>query len=101
VETITAINDGGLGIRFNTGRGYTQWQPGGIRPVLSLEVLSHISNSDVQAKRRRSLRKNDIELVYEYAGQIFCEMLGQTCYKEFYENNQMEYQEVLSFTFFV
>jgi hypothetical protein len=32
--------------------------------------------------------------MYEYAGQIFCEMLGQTCYPEFYENNQTEYQEV-------
>ena len=38
VETVTAINDGGLGVRYNLGRGYTQWQPGGIRPVLSLEV---------------------------------------------------------------
>ena len=34
--------------------------------------------------------------MYEYAGQIFCEMLGQTCYREFYENSQMEYQEVCS-----
>jgi hypothetical protein len=45
VETVTAINDGGLGIWYNTGRGYTQWQPGGIRPVLSLEVsLLHDSS---------------------------------------------------------
>jgi hypothetical protein len=33
--------------------------------------------------------------MYDYAGQIFCEILGQTCYKEFYENPEMEYQEVL------
>ncbi len=39
METITAINDGGLGIRYNAGRGPVNWQPGGIRPVLSLEVL--------------------------------------------------------------
>lgn len=38
VETITAINDGGLGIWYNPGR-YVQWQPSGIRPVLSLEVF--------------------------------------------------------------
>lgn len=38
VETVTAINDGGLGIWYNTGNCYTQWQPGGTRPVLSLEV---------------------------------------------------------------
>ena len=37
--------------------------------------------------------------MYEYAGQIFCEMLGQTCYSEFYENNQMEYQEVHTLNF--
>ena len=50
--------------------------------------------SKFQAKRRRSNKKDDIELMYDYAGQIFCEMLGQTCYPEFYENNQMNYQEV-------
>ena len=50
---------------------------------------------NVKAKRQRAKRKNDPDLIYEYAGQIFCEMLGQTCYKEFYENRQMEYQEVL------
>ena len=48
-----------------------------------------------KAKRRRSQKKDDIELIYDYAGQIFCEMLGQTCYKEFYESKHMEYQEVI------
>jgi hypothetical protein len=38
VEAVTAINDGGLGIRYNAGSGFVDWQPGGIRPVLSLEV---------------------------------------------------------------
>lgn len=38
VETITAINDGGLGIRYNIGNGNVQFQSGGIRPVLSFEV---------------------------------------------------------------
>ena len=41
VETITAINDGGLGIRYIQGRRPVKWQPGGIRPVLSIEVMSH------------------------------------------------------------
>ena len=38
VETIVAINDGGLGINYISDRRTVQWQPGGIRPVLSLEV---------------------------------------------------------------
>lgn len=38
VEPVTVINDGGLGIRYNAGYGFVDWQPGGIRPVLSLEV---------------------------------------------------------------
>jgi hypothetical protein len=32
--------------------------------------------------------------MYRQAGQIFCEMLGQCCYKQFYNNENMEYQEV-------
>jgi hypothetical protein len=96
VETIIAINDGGLGVRYNTGHGYTQWQPGGVRPILSLEVCSFINpNADFEAKRQRSKKRDDQDLIYQYAGQIFCEMLGQTCYKEFYENDQMGYQEVI------
>ena len=49
VETILPINDGGLGIRYNIGQGYTQWRPGGVRPVLSLEVKSFFDHffSDV------------------------------------------------------
>ena len=38
MQTIIAINDGGLGVRYNTGEGPVDWQPGGIRPVLALEV---------------------------------------------------------------
>ena len=38
VETITTINDGGLGIRYIQGRRPVKWQPGGIRPVLSIEA---------------------------------------------------------------
>ena len=84
-ETITAINDGGVHIRYNLGQGNIDFRLGGIRPVLSLE-----------AKRRKSKRRNDPDLPWQYAGQIFAEMLGQVCYKDFYENPRMEYQEVSS-----
>lgn len=52
METITAINDGGLGVRYNIGDGPVDWQPGGIRPVLALEASFHniISNHTGQTK---------------------------------------------------
>jgi hypothetical protein len=40
LETVRAVNDSGLGIQYNLGDGFLDWQPNGIRPVLSLEVLS-------------------------------------------------------------
>ena len=40
VESVHAINDGGFGIRYNIGGGPTYFRPTGVRPVLSLEVLS-------------------------------------------------------------
>lgn len=82
-ETVKAINDGGVHIRYNLGQGNIDFRLGGIRPILSLE-----------AKRRKSKRRNDPELPWQYAGQIYAEMLGQVCYKDFYENPNMEYQEV-------
>jgi len=86
-ENVKAVNDSGLGIRYDIGQGQTAFQQGGIRPVLSLE-----------AKRRKSNRRGDPELEWEHAGQIFAEMLGQVCYKDFYERHGMEYQEVPNFT---
>ncbi len=59
VETITTINDGGLGIRYFVGKRPTQFQPGGIRPVLSIEVHFGVSISNVQAKRQRATKKNN------------------------------------------
>jgi hypothetical protein len=95
VETIVAINDGGLGINYICDKGRVQWQPGGIRPVLSLEVLfAHLILTNQKAKRQKATRKDDPELPYQFAGQVFCEMLGQTCHKEFYDNIPGEYQEV-------
>jgi len=81
-QKVCPRNDGGIGIRYNTGHGFRNWQPQGIRPVLSLE-----------AKRRRSRKRDDPDLAYDYAGQIFCEMLGQICHPEFYNNTESEYQE--------
>ena len=37
-QTVTPRNDGGIGILYNSGEGFKNWQPGGFRPVLSLEV---------------------------------------------------------------
>jgi len=82
-ETVTAINDGGLNIWYNLGKGDIDFRLGGVRPVLSLE-----------AKRRKSKRRDDPELPWEYASQIFAEMLGQVCYIDFFKNPHMEYQEV-------
>jgi hypothetical protein len=82
-ETVNAINDGGLIIRYKIGKDQTDFRLRGTRPALSLE-----------AKRRKSKRRDDPELAWEYAGQIFAEMLGQVCYKDFYESPDMEYQEV-------
>ena len=82
-EIVRPSNDGGLRIRYNLGTGDIDFREGGIRPVLSFE-----------AKRRKSKRRDDPELPWEYAGQIFAEMLGQVCYKDFYQNPAMDYQEV-------
>ena len=38
-ETVNGIDDGGLCIHYNLGEGNTNFQPGGIRPVLCLEVI--------------------------------------------------------------
>ena len=40
VEQVTAINDGGLGLRWYSEDGPIDWQHGGVRPVLSLEVTN-------------------------------------------------------------
>jgi hypothetical protein len=95
IEPIVTINDGGLGIQYLSEEGNnTRWQPGGIRPFLSLEVNSFsIVPSNGEAKRFVSKRTAE-DILSRHAGQVFCEMLGQTCYPEFYENKAMEYQEV-------
>ena len=51
-----------------------------------------------KAKRQKASRKDDPELPYQYAGQVFCEMLGQTCHKEFYDNIQESIRRFFSKT---
>ena len=50
-ESVTAVDDGGIGIRYNTGEGETDFQPDGIRPVLCLEV-SLYSGPILNSRRR-------------------------------------------------
>lgn len=80
---MTAVNDGCLGLFYYGESGLTIWPRGIARPVLALE-----------AKRKLSSRVNDSELMYKHAGQIFCEMLGQVCYPEFFDRDPNGYQEV-------
>ena len=37
-ESVRTISDGGLGVRYVADDGWTNFQPGGIRPVLAVEV---------------------------------------------------------------
>jgi hypothetical protein len=46
-DGVTAINDGGLGIRYNNKVKWTEFQPSSRRPVLSLEVYTVIRLSNV------------------------------------------------------
>jgi len=46
------------------------------------------------AKRKKHHKRKDEDVVRKHAAQIFCEILGQVCHKIFYENTQMQYQEV-------
>jgi len=39
VEDVRAISDGGMALQYNAGTGWTNFQPGGIRPVLAVEVV--------------------------------------------------------------
>src|SRR5204863_3182555 len=58
-------------------------------------LISHHLNAHRFKAKRKFARKGDRPgLLHRHAGQIFCEMLGQTCYKDFYNNPNMPYQEV-------
>ena len=51
--------------------------------------------TNVYAKRMKSKKRTDLETTYAHAAQIFCEMLGQVCHKELYENVHTNFQEVV------
>jgi hypothetical protein len=46
-DSVTAINDGGLGIRYNNKVKWTEFQPSSRQPVLSLEVYAVVRLSNV------------------------------------------------------
>jgi len=62
-QKVSPQNDGGIGIRYINQHGVHNWQPGGIRPVLSLEVfliliiidIGETSNVQEKGRSRSSL----------------------------------------------
>ena len=50
---------------------------------------------NAKAKRKKHKSRNNKDIIYRHAAQIFAEMLGQVCHKEFYDNAATEYQEVI------
>jgi hypothetical protein len=61
-------------------------------------TLPIVVDANIEAKRMHAKLRNSKELDYKFAAQIFCEMLGQTCYPEFYESERSEYQEVTTYS---
>ena len=62
--------------------------------VLCAEVIYLSDNADEQAKRKKHSPRMNKFTVVKHSAQVFAEMLGQVCYKEFYTNATSEYQEV-------
>ena len=50
---------------------------------------------NAKAKRKKHKSRNNKDIIYRHAAQIFAEMLGQVCHKEFYDNAVTDYQEVI------
>jgi hypothetical protein len=98
---ITAINDGGIVIHYvsRNRKKEIEWRPdsASARPVLGVEVndMTLGDNTNTEAKRMHAKVRNSKELEDKFAAQIFCEMLGQTCYPDFYNRTKPEYQEVI------
>lgn len=51
-------------------------------------------SANYEAKRKKHRARDNEETVEKHSGQIFCEMLGQVCQKEFWGNDRSKYQEV-------
>jgi hypothetical protein len=99
---IIAKNDGGIVVQYLTqnARNLVEWQPGGVRPVLGVEVRvtyhSRILSTNIRAKRMYARLRGSDRLENRLVGQIICEMLGQICHSQLYNNPDTEYQEVHS-----
>ena len=87
MQSVTAIDDGGMSL--SSAREFT------VSRVLCLEVCFAPDQTYVQAKRMKSKERTNLETIYAHAAQIFCEMLGQVCHKEFYDNPHTNFQEVI------
>jgi hypothetical protein len=82
MQTVTAIDDGGISLSSN--RDFF------VSYVLSLEVPHPLIELILKAKRMKSKERTKLETTYAHAAQIFCEMLGQVCHGQFYENTLYE-----------
>jgi hypothetical protein len=77
-------NDGGVSLCANHKLN--------IPPVFSMEVIH--STLLIQAKRKKHKKLSSKSVHYCRAAQIYAEMLGQVCHKEFINNPYTDYQEV-------
>ena len=92
VQRIKAIDDGGVSFRF---RRQFELNLQSQRVILSVEVKPFANHPNkTQAKRKKHVKENDEDTANRHAAQIFTEMLGQVCHKEYYELLENEYQEV-------
>jgi hypothetical protein len=66
-------------------------------PVLSIKVINSPCHFNDKAKRKKHKSRNNQDIIYRHAAQIFAEILGRVCHKEFYNNANTEYQEVTTF----
>ena len=76
VQTITAIDDGGISL-FERDK-YDPKLP----RVLSIET-----------KRKKHKKLSDKETHFRHAAQIYAEMLGQVCHSQYYDRPGTDYQE--------
>lgn len=98
-EKAFLVEDDGHYIVAYKEKEWSDWIYGGRRslPMLSIEVFNAPCHSYPKAKRKKHKSRNNKDIIYRHAAQIFAEMLGQVCHKEFYDNTETEYQEVIPF----
>lgn len=96
---IKAVNDDWVDVHCRINEENICWQSHGGRPVLTVQVMSYCCpiNLLVKANGPEASRSKQRKSKPNYAPQIFCQMLGQICYPEFYNNALSEYQEVHCF----